>query len=581
MHDLIQEMGLNIVKENQLNYPEKLDPEKHYPAKHSRFWEEKDVRSIWAMDATKELDKIEAISVKSYMYASLPSQNHQVLANMKNLRWIDWTGGHGGSLPRNFPPGELHCLILRGGQQRQLWKGYKFLPSLKMIKLQAMDNLITTPNFRGLPNLERFMLFDTWNIKEIHSSIEGLERLGYLSVEYCNNFKMFPPTNVIKKLDSLIISNCRKLSNCWKKDNLFEQYSTNIFVTCMPCCCGKGHADKPSNDVEEPFLIHKGMDHVGLQFISRRLRKLILRQCNFRDEDIDYDVWDLPNLQELDLSLNLFSRLNFSILKVPRLKWLDVSECKSLVELSGFPSSISSIRADWCDSLKTVGDTSNCRWLWNVSFYGRNIGVSARCGDMVLQSLLEGNAIEDHFISFTHSAGHHIPNRFVDRLVIGKKCTLQLPPNWYNDYSGFLICNANNYYALSFMISMKQDLDTDFRSEVCQESDEASNESYFNSTYIGYVSFNSLIRHGARLNPAYNMISFSIDATYETSYEGESRFVAELIPRKSKDHVAQTTKVTPDCSHFYDEEREFGKTFTIQRHSESSIKILWRPCYWY
>lgn len=257
-----------------------------------------------------------------------------------------------------------------------------------MIKLQAMDNLITTPNFRGLPKLERFMLLDTWNIKEIHSSIEGLEGLVYLSVEYCNNFKMFPSTNVIKKLKTLIISNCRKLSSSWKKDNLFEQYRRNIFVTCLPCCCGNAHADEPS-DVEEPFLIHKGMNHVGLQFISSFLKKLILRKCNFRDEDIDYDVWDLPNLEELDLSLNLFSRLNFSILKVPRLKWLDVSECKSLVELSGFPSSISSLRADWCDSLKTVGDTSNCKGLWNVSFYGRNIGVSALSGDMVLQSLLE------------------------------------------------------------------------------------------------------------------------------------------------------------------------------------------------
>ncbi|KAJ0900236.1 putative leucine-rich repeat domain superfamily [Helianthus annuus] len=337
-----------------------------------------------------------------------------------------------------------------------------------------------------------------------------------------------------------------------------------------------------SDDVRTPFLIHKGVNHVGLQFISRCLRKLILRRCNFGDEDIDYDVWDLPNLQELDLSLNLFSRLNFSILKAPRLKWLDVSECTSLVELSGLPLSLSSLRADGCKSLNTVGDTTNCKWLWYVSFFGRNNGVSALGGDTVLHSLLEGYAIEDHFISFIHSAWDHIPKRFVDRLVRGKTFTLQLPPNWYNDYSGFLICNVNNYYALSFTISMKQDRDKDSRSEVWQESDEAP-ESYFNSIYVGYVSFNSLVRHGARLNSAYNMISLSIDAEYETSCEGESRFVAELVPRKSKnhDHGVQTTKVTTDCSQFFDDERVYGKTFTIQRHSESSIKILWRPCYWY
>lgn len=160
---------------------------------------------------------------------------------------------------------------------------------------------------------------------------------------------------------------------------------------------------------------------------------------------------------------------------------------------------------------------------------------------------------------------------------------MQLPPNWYNDYSGLLICNANNYYALSFMITMKHELDKDSRSEVWKETDEDEvPESYFNSTYIGYISFNSLMRHDTRLNLAYNIISFTIGPNYETSYEGESRFVAELVPRKTKDdHAVGTTKVSTDCSQFYDEEREYEKTFTIQCHTESSVKILWRPCYWY
>ncbi|KAK1415964.1 hypothetical protein QVD17_31752 [Tagetes erecta] len=568
MHDLIQEMGHYIVKGHHLNNPEK----------HSRIWEKKDVQSIWAMDAKKELDKIEAISVSSYMYDSLPSQNNQVVANMKKLRWIEWNVGRGSSFSKHFPPGELCCLILMG-RQTQLWKGYKFLPNLRMIKLQAMDYLIRTPDFGGLPNLEIFMLHTSRSIKEIHPSIEGLERLVYLSVEYCNSFKKFPSINVIKKLETLIISNCTKLSDSWKKVASSEQYHTNFFVNCLPCCCGNGHEGEPSEDARAPFLIPKGMN---LQFTSICLRKLILRRCNFGDEEIDYHDWNLPNLQELDLSLNLFSRLNFSILKLPRLKWLDVSECTSLVELSGLPSSLSSLRADGCESLKSVGDTSNCKWLWYVSFFGRNNGVCADSGDIVLHSLLEGNAIEDHFVSFTHSIGHHIPKRFVDSLVRGKTFALQLPPNWYNDYSGFLICNANNYYAMSFTISMKQELENDSRSEVWQECDEAPDESYFNTTYVGYVSFNSLMRHGARLSSTYNVISFSIIAEHETSYEGESMFVAELVSRRRKDdHTVQTTKVKTDCSHFYDEDRPYGNTFTIQGHSESSIKILWRPCYWY
>ncbi|KAL8258349.1 hypothetical protein R6Q59_030390 [Mikania micrantha] len=573
MHDLIQEMGHYIVKGDHLNNPEK----------HSRIWDKKDVQSIWAMDATsKDLGMIEAISVSSYMYDSLASQNHQVVANMKKLRWIDWNVGKGSSFSRNFPPIELRCLILKG-RQTQLWKGYKFLPNLRMIKIHAMDYLITTPDFGGLPNLEIFMIHTSSSVEEIHPTIEGLERLVYLSVEYCISFKKFPPINLIKKLETLIISNCSKLSKGWKEATSFARYPTNVFITCFPCCCGTNAQDgEPSNDIGAPLLTHKGRNYVGLQFISICLRKLILRRCNFGDEDVDYDVWDLPNLHELDLSLNLFSRLNFSILKLPRLKWLDVSECTSLVELSGIPSSISSLRADGCQSLKTIGDTSNCKWLWYVSFFGRSNGVSALGGDMVLHSLLElGNAIEDHFISFTYSSNHHIPKRFVDRLVRGRTFTLKLPTNWRNDYSGFLICNANNYYAMSFTIIMKQDTDEDSPSEIWYESDEEP-ESYFNSTYVGYVSFNSLMRHGARLNPAYNVISISIVSEYESTCEGESRFVAELVPRRRKDdHTVQTTTGKTDCSQFYQEDRPYGNTFTIQSHSEAFIKILWRPCYWY
>ncbi|XP_076952317.1 disease resistance protein Roq1-like [Bidens hawaiensis] len=389
MHDLVQEMAHYIINGDPLNNPEKQEMAhnmnggpRNNPEKHSRVWKENDVRNIWAMDATKELGNIEAIVVRSSMYDSLSRNNHEVVANMTKLRWIEWTVDLGSSLPRNFPPEKLCCLIFSGPQQ-QLWKGYKFLPNLKMIKLQTLDNLTMTPDFGGLPNLEKFMLLDAWSLKELHPSIEGLERLVYLSVEICYNFMKFPPVSVIKKLETLIISSCNKLSKSRKEISCFEQYHKNIFVKCMSCWCGNANDNELKDDVEEPLLLHKVRNHIGLQFISTCLRKLILRHCNLGHEDIDYDVWDVPNLQELDLSINAFSRLDFNILKLPRLKWLDVSECNSLVELSGLPSSIASLRADWCDSLKMVGDTSNCKWLWNVSFFGRNNGVSAIGGETV------------------------------------------------------------------------------------------------------------------------------------------------------------------------------------------------------
>lgn len=72
----------------------------------------------------QELDMIQAIRFECYSYGPvelLPP----VVANMKNLRWVDWRGYYASPFPTNFPPRELCCLILDCYSQKQLWKGYK------------------------------------------------------------------------------------------------------------------------------------------------------------------------------------------------------------------------------------------------------------------------------------------------------------------------------------------------------------------------------------------------------------------------------------------------------------------------
>lgn len=66
----------------------------------------------------------------------MPRHHPEVVAKMKKLRWIewwvDWKGLNESSLPTNFPPGELSCLILAAFKKRQLWKGYKVILTLCM-----------------------------------------------------------------------------------------------------------------------------------------------------------------------------------------------------------------------------------------------------------------------------------------------------------------------------------------------------------------------------------------------------------------------------------------------------------------
>ncbi|KAI3516496.1 hypothetical protein L1887_15414 [Cichorium endivia] len=493
MHDLVQEMGHHIVRGKHPNNPET----------HSRVWKKEDILKICALDATTELDMIEAIYLERYTNP-LPEHLPPIVANSKNLRWIKWKGDLSSPLLTNFPPRTLCYLSLSNSPQIQLWKGYKWLPNLKIIKLSYLDNLIMTPKFDGLPNLERFTISWCDCLEEIHPSIGGLERLVFLSIKFCVRLRMCPPITQLKKL-----------------------------------------------------------------------RTLSLVGCNLGDEEIDCCVWDLPNLIELDLSQNEFSRLNFSRLLLPQLKGLDVSCCSELVELSELPSTIAVVTAYQCYSLESLGDISNCKWLWNVPlmYSGKNEVV----GDILLDCMLQGNAIEGYFINIILT--QQIPKRFVGRLFGGTTFTLRLPDDWYNDFCGFLICfviDVTNILCPDFKIVIKQEVDEDSLFELCQESNKAVKSAYDYkiNICIGYVSFASL-GHTAFSNSLHTIISVSCNSMYLTSDQFSKVCVGvELIPRKSKGDEVQTPKVATDPSEFWNDGRQI---FRIQDESKSPVEIIWRP----
>ncbi|KAL7587750.1 hypothetical protein Lser_V15G37501 [Lactuca serriola] len=423
MHDLVQEMGHHIVRGERPNNPEK----------HTRVWKEEDVAKICDIDATTELDKIEAIIMVFRFHPAKEQAQYlpSVAANMKNLRYMESFGDPAKSLFNDIPLRQLCCLILFSGSQNQLWEGCKLLPSLKLLRICDMYNLIMTPDFNGLPNLERFILHECLCLEEIHPSIGYLEKLVFLSIEQCGGLDMFPSIMGLKKLKTLSFKGHLKFVNCWR--------------------CGCSNLPGVECCVEEPCVCRLGFFH-NLQEL-RFLRKLDLCWSNLGDEDIGSDVLEFPNLQELNLYGNKFSQLSFSCLRFPRLKWLDVSFCKELVELSELPQSIAIVIADYCDSLESLGDISNCKWLWKVSLRGDN-KVGPLVGEILLDSMLQGNAIENHLISF--SILHQIPKGFAGSFFRGKTFTkhplhaswnlfdddtfrLRLPHDWFNDFCGFLL----------------------------------------------------------------------------------------------------------------------------------------------
>ncbi|CAH1431547.1 unnamed protein product [Lactuca virosa] len=541
MHDLVQEMAHYIVRREHPKNPEK----------HSRVWKVEDVLKICSMDAMMNLDMIEAIGVSCFW--SVESQRVlQVAANMKKLRWIDLNQKYVLKkllvvtplslviMPESFPPRDLCCLTLKNINANQLWDGYKFLPHLRMIKLDSLDKLMETPDFEGLPNLETFMVYGSSLLKEIHPSFGRLQKLVCVDIRNCGNLKMVPPITQSTKLETIVLSWCTLVFNLSK----IQQINLENIV--------------PHN-----------MNHIGVWFFSGCLRKLVLSNCSLTDGDINSAAgWELPNLLELDLQGNGFVRLDFSVLLLPQLKRLNVSWCKQLVELSELPSTIAVVIAGWCSSLKSFGDISNCKWLWQVSVWGYT-KLGALCGDMLLNSMLQGNA-RDYFISINLSGVDIWRRASVVWVVWMKTYNMLLPHDWCNHFSGILMFVKPDVTFEGFPdITIKMGVQDIFQSELDQEYNETL-ETHYDQIFVGYVSFSSL-RHTGCLNSTYNTISFSLDNEY--LYGGELRFRAVLVP---KDDPMQTPKVPTDSSEFWDGEFDYRKTFIIQHDSNSSIKILWK-----
>nr|XP_043617641.1 TMV resistance protein N-like isoform X2 [Erigeron canadensis] len=228
MHDLVQEMGQSIVQGE--------DPT--HPNKRSRAWLTKEIEDIYHADATTNYDNIEAIQLSS-------SSSHvsKLVSNMKRLRFlhvledqpyvynmshkdaegpnflsnelrcINWFKYPTSPLPDNFQPRMLVVLKLHQSLQEELWKNIKEMPMLKVLDLNGSTNLVRTPDFNGLPNLETLVLSGCISLIEIHPSIECHERLVFLNLDGCCKLQKFPIFDKMKRLETLLLSHCPQLVN--------------------------------------------------------------------------------------------------------------------------------------------------------------------------------------------------------------------------------------------------------------------------------------------------------------------------------------------------------------------------------
>ncbi|KAD2804077.1 hypothetical protein E3N88_37454 [Mikania micrantha] len=647
MHDLVEEMAHYIVRGEHPYHPEKC----------SRIWKERDIVEFCATGAKPlmENNHIEVLALPSYVSdtsvphsfprigqgklakrdifssnfatSSLPSYvSHPYLpdavANMNKLRWIYWEGYPSLSFPINFEPTKLGCLILIKGRQVQLWEGYKHLPNLKILDLRGSDFLKSTPDFSGLPCLERLVLDDCKSLVRIDPSIGYHIRLVYVSMHKCSRLEKFPSILRMEKLETLDLSNCFKLQDFPHIGSYMDclenlvlsgtgiiiipesvgKFCTNLVLFDLSICrklkqidgnfrhlkrlkhlhlLGCDQLEKLGSDffdkeccLEVLSLTFKSQKSKPTPFeyimqyfrqdvsistklpqLPRFLRKLDFSRCDLGDGDIPDDISGLLNLQVLYLCENIFSRLDSRLSRIPCLKLLNLSHCAKLVELPDLPSSIAILQALYCDSLQSVGDLSCYKCLWKVSLWRETNKLNG--GEKLLRSMLQVNALEDRFMSVQLPLDpwekYTLPNT-------RKLITLQLPHNWYNDFSGFLFCTNNNpLQSITIVIRQEMSMDSQPNHDHWEAFDK--NKGSYEHSQVGYVPFSSLGRTPCWISASYTNVTFEIIS------DNLANPKIGLVPRRS---------VIGDCSECWDEGNQFGKAFTIKDDPKSSyVMIVW------
>ncbi|MFS7959039.1 hypothetical protein Hanom_Chr08g00685961 [Helianthus anomalus] len=164
------------------------------------------------------------------------------------------------------------------------------------------------------------------------------------------------------------------------------------------------------------------------------------------------------------------------------------------------------------------------------------------------------NADKDRFMSVVSPS--------VERSsIFTKSVILQLPHNWYSEFSGFSLSlpNRDCDYKM-YRIVIKQEMSTDHSEEFEEQRVQYDYER------VGYVPFSSL-RHIPWFNPTHTQ-----NISFQTNYGGVLN--VELVRGKSK--IGDLNEHPIDYSECWDEECEDNKTFEIIYDSKSSeIQISW------
>ncbi|KAK3444748.1 hypothetical protein EUGRSUZ_A00810 [Eucalyptus grandis] len=220
MHDLIQLMGMDIVKQEC----------RDDPRRRSRLWLCEDVHDVLSGDmgtnAVKAivlvLPQAETIYIGPNAFTNMRMLRLLVMINVHNsfqgpiclpnaLRWFQWPECSSSVLEFLPGPKKLVKLDLRKSNIQVVMDQFKDFKNLKFLNFSKCPSVVCMPNLDLTPNLEELDLHGCKNLERAHESVAYHAKLRLLNLKGCSNLYHFLDVLQSKNLQVLNLIGCSKL----------------------------------------------------------------------------------------------------------------------------------------------------------------------------------------------------------------------------------------------------------------------------------------------------------------------------------------------------------------------------------